>query len=309
MALHFLYRSSDRLGHGHQYRVQHLFAEAQSAGISSYLNSDPSSLKPSDTLIIDFISPIPFQRLNLPPKRIFYLNDLGWCNLPPTWQSICIQDIASFHVSSNQDIVQLYNESQSQFIPSRDFLNFYSSCPFDAKPTGYSSAALILGSRPRYFNNRRVHALLQSLRSLGTLRFTIFSHPNTHIHLGSDVYWSSSFSFSSLNQFDYVITGGGYLKQELSILRKPLIVFSQNRHQDILCLAYSYFEPHVPIIYTYTDLSTQYPFLKPSEPTAQHYSSCLDNKSNFLSLLRNPRHNLQPSTFTISNLRCKTSSP
>tara|TARA_B100000674_G_scaffold498406_1_gene536571 strand:- start:3150 stop:4076 length:927 start_codon:yes stop_codon:yes gene_type:complete len=248
-----------RLGYGHQYRIEKISREAKSLGISSnIIRLDPiqkdtpkKNISTANVAIVDFINPSIFFKPYILDKyeKIYYLNDMGWSSLPKNFVSVPTQNIINFRVSSRNHQI-LFDPSASRgFIESTDFIEYYES---KSHCMEYDNSAYIaLGSNPRYIIFEDIAKLIRELHSNGIHQITLLlnkDHKNYLDFVNMKVDVVHKLDFMHLDLHKYIVTGGGFLKQEVACLNKKMAVYPINKHQDLLSMAFKR-KLDVPVIW------------------------------------------------------------
>jgi hypothetical protein len=243
---------SMRLGFGHQYRIETIRAEAQNIGLNTNkinidLNNlqDLSSTKEGEIAIIDFINPhifgtiLKYNEYN----RIYYLNDLGWTDLPHNFVSLPTQNIVRFEVSRNQHKIIFDENGNKSFIESTDFINYYKKMHDKINYELKDSIYIALGSNPRYISHDTLIKMVKQLRNDGIERISLLLNEklsNDSEIKDLNVRIVNKLDFEDLDSHRFVITGGGFLKQEVACLNKEMAVIPINKHQELLSMAFSH---------------------------------------------------------------------
>ena len=241
-----------RLGFGHQYRIEKIRAEAQSIGLNTNrIDIDPNNLqdlsssKEGEVAIIDFINPHIFGKIlkHCNYEKIYYLNDLGWTNLPHNFISLPTQNIVKFEISRNEHKIIFDANGNKSFIESNDFMNYYKKMRNKRIHELKDSLYIALGSNPRYISHDTLIKMVKQLRNDGIERISLLLNKelSKHIEIKElNVRVVNKLDFEDLDSHRFVITGGGFLKQEVACLNKEMAVIPINKHQELLSMAFNH---------------------------------------------------------------------
>lgn len=243
---------SMRLGFGHQYRIEKIRAEAQNIGVlTNKINIDPNNLqhlssnKEGEVAIIDFINPHIFGKIikHSNYERIYYLNDLGWTNLPHNFISLPTQNIVNFEISRNQHKIIFDVNGNKSFIESNDFMNYYKKIRNNRSYELKDSLYIALGSNPRYISVDILIKMVKQLRNDGIKSISLLLNKDLSKNIKIkelNVRVVNKLDFEDLDSHRFVITGGGFLKQEVACLNKEMAVIPINKHQELLSMAFNH---------------------------------------------------------------------
>ena len=93
--------------------------------------------------------------------------------------------------------------------------------------------------------------MIRQLHSNGIEKITLLlnkDHKNYLNFVNMKVDVVHKLNFKHLDSHKYIVTGGGFLKQEVACLNKKMAVYPINKHQDLLSIAFER-KLDVPIIW------------------------------------------------------------
>jgi len=264
---------SSRLGFGHQYRINRLSIQAKLLGIpTKIINLDlgqkvqSSYDKSGKVAIIDFINPYIFYRYFSAEQheKIYYLNDMGWSHLPDNCLSLPTQNIIEFKITRMNQQVTFDPSGDKAFIESNDFMSYYKSLRDCNRCENKDGVYIALGSNPRYIRHEDLIKIVQNLKTNGIQAITLlissnYFKSNDLINMG--VKLVNRLDFEHLDSHRFVLTAGGFLKQEVACLNKEMAVFPINKHQELLAMSFAH-KHIVPIIRRKLDFNIE--FRRPS---------------------------------------------